>query len=193
MANHSTPVHSPFNGLPEEKEPEIAGPSLPPLTVATQQTKEREGSLLPPFKHVWIPSTGTRLTAMEVAQALSESPREEGKQDLSSASPATGPEAVTSASRPRLSPLPQIQAEKRRSNYEKYSAITLPPLKEEATPTPSPVGTLKRAPVVLLEDNTSYVSEKNQAPEQVDKPARQEMRMEIIHLPYNGKFLVKTI
>jgi len=193
MADRSTPVHSPFNGLPEEKEPEVVGPSLPPLTVATQQTKERESSLLPPFQHVRIPSTGTRLTAMEVAQALSESPREEEKQDLFSASPAT-PEAVTSVSRPRLSPLPQIQAEKRRSNYEKYSAITLPPLKEEATPTPSPVGTLKRAPVGLHEDNTSfYVPEKNQAPEQDDKLAPQEMTMEIIHLPYNGNFLVKTI
>lgn len=152
--------------------------------------------MLPPFKHVWIPSTGTRLTAMEVAQALSESPREEGKQDLSSASPAIGPEAVTSVSipRPRLSPLPQTQAEKRRSNYEKYSAITLPPLKEEATPTPSPAGTLKSASVVLHENNTPfYVSEENQAPEHIDEPAPQETMMEVIHLPHNGKFLAKTI
>ncbi len=133
---------------------------------------------------------------MEVAQALSESPREEGKQDLSSASPAIGPEAVTSMSipRPRLSPLPQTQAEKRRSNYEKYSAITLPPLKEEATPTPSPAGTLKSASVVLHENNTPfYVSEENQAPEHVDEPAPQETTMAVIHLPHNGKFLAKTI
>jgi hypothetical protein len=34
------------------------------------------------------------------------------------------------------------QAEKRKSSYEKYSAIILPPLQEEMTPAPSPAGTL---------------------------------------------------
>jgi hypothetical protein len=52
--------------------------------------------------------------------------------------------------------LSQMQAEKRKSSYEKYSAIILPPLKEESTPMPSPVGTLThgyaRLDVVLPKD-----------------------------------------
>ncbi|KAF8967877.1 hypothetical protein BDZ97DRAFT_475685 [Flammula alnicola] len=43
------------------------------------------------------------------------------------------------------------QAEKRKSSYEKYLAIALPPLKEEATPTPSPAGTLNRANARLID------------------------------------------
>lgn len=37
-----------------------------------------------------------------------------------------------------------MQAEKRKSSYERYSAITLPPLPEETTPTPTPAGSLIR-------------------------------------------------
>ena len=36
-----------------------------------------------------------------------------------------------------------LKAERRRSNYEKYANFVLPVLKEEKTPAPSPVQTLK--------------------------------------------------
>ncbi|KAI0769641.1 hypothetical protein BD413DRAFT_477512 [Trametes elegans] len=37
------------------------------------------------------------------------------------------------------------QLERRKSNYDKYSAFVMPPLKEEKTPAPSPAGTLARS------------------------------------------------
>ncbi|KAJ8462145.1 hypothetical protein ONZ45_g18040 [Pleurotus djamor] len=40
--------------------------------------------------------------------------------------------------------LPPASAEKRKSSYERYSGIAMPPLTEEATPTSTPVGTLAR-------------------------------------------------
>jgi hypothetical protein len=53
---------------------------------------------------------------------------------------------------------PAAQAERRKSNYEKYSAIILPPLKEELTPVSSPAGTLSRGVRASEVDNGANVS-----------------------------------
>ncbi|KAJ7446184.1 hypothetical protein B0H11DRAFT_2085464 [Mycena galericulata] len=68
--------------------------------------------------HSRIPSTGGRPTAMD-------------------------PNSLPTP-RPRNMMPPSAQAEKRKSSYERYS-VMLPPLKEEATPDPTPVSTLTRA------------------------------------------------
>ena len=62
--------------------------------------------------------------------------------------------------------LSQMQAEKRKSSYERYSAMVLPPLKEEATPTPSPAGTLTRVNVRLdvLQNNQEKQSKSVEIP-----------------------------
>jgi hypothetical protein len=45
--------------------------------------------------------------------------------------------------------------ERRRSSYDRFSAVSvMPPLKEEATPHGTPVGTLARNPDILPRDTT---------------------------------------
>ena len=101
-----------------------------------------EGPLvLTPSRHFRIPSTGNRATVMDVAQALNTQfpeldPASEAQ--LRSSLPAE-------ASHLRNLTPPAAHMEKRKSSQEKYSAIMLPPLKEEATPTASPAGTLSHA------------------------------------------------
>jgi hypothetical protein len=73
---------------------------------------------------------------MDVAQALADtSPNPDEKPLESNTSPAP---------RPRNMMPPSAQAEKRKSSYERYS-VMLPPLKEEATPDPTPASTLSRS------------------------------------------------
>lgn len=129
------------------------GPSFAPPLEPPPQTSS---SLTPPVKtppsprrHSRIPSTGSRITVMEVSQslnevALSQDLLEPCTSPINGAQEPVSPVEITSNSRTTLS---QIQAEKRKSSYEKYSAIILPPLKEEATPTQTPVGTLTRTNV----------------------------------------------
>ena len=84
---------------------------------------------------------------MEVAQALADPPPQ-----LSPIPPA--PLLVAEDQPAEIEPVPtprprstmsqSAQAEKRKSNYERYSVV-LPPLKEEATPDATPVSTLTRA------------------------------------------------
>ncbi|GLB37538.1 hypothetical protein LshimejAT787_0405890 [Lyophyllum shimeji] len=94
-----------------------------------------------PTKHTRIPSTGNRATVMEVAQALSES---EALQTPEKPPALPDSPQTMVPNRPRsLAPLP-VHAEKRRSSYEKYSSLMLPPLKEETTPVTTPAGTLSR-------------------------------------------------
>ncbi|EAU91421.2 hypothetical protein CC1G_01910 [Coprinopsis cinerea okayama7 len=92
-----------------------------------------------------IPSTGSRATVMEVAQALQEraqTPEAPPPPAVSETPPI--PDEDHAPVPPRLRPAPSSQAEKRKSSYDRFSVITLPPLKEEATPAPSPAGTLTR-------------------------------------------------
>ncbi|GAW05454.1 gelsolin repeat [Lentinula edodes] len=98
-----------------------------------------------PSRHSRIPSTGNRATVMDVAQAFTE-PQKQTEPEKAS------PEVIEApASLPPLNPNfrqninPPALSERRRSSYqEKYSAIVLPPLREEVTPTPTPVSTVAR-------------------------------------------------
>ncbi|KAG5648543.1 hypothetical protein DXG03_003154 [Asterophora parasitica] len=129
---------------PASDEPSESTPlaqSLPhsPLVNTSPLDRRKEFIPVPPSPQgTRIPSTGNRPTVMEVAEALSDS---KGSSEEPQAIP--GSQAVA-PNRPRnLAPSP-AHTEKRKSSYEKYSSIILPPLKEEATPTPTPAGTLPR-------------------------------------------------
>lgn len=121
--------------------------------------------MLPPTspikQHTRTPSTGSRPTVMQVAQLLGEAldndaPRPSSVDDIGDQlSPL---EPGTPRSRASFA---QMQGEKRKSSYEKYSAIILPPLKEEATPAPTPAGTLNRTSGALTDapTDTTFVSD----------------------------------
>jgi hypothetical protein len=98
---------------------------------------ERPFDPMPP-RHPRIPSTGNRATIIDVAQVLSiQSPEPE------SASEAQPWSSMPAAANQLRNLIPSaVHMEKRKSNQEKYSAIMLPSLKEETTPTDSPAGTL---------------------------------------------------
>jgi hypothetical protein len=111
------------------------------------QREDRSSSQQSP-KHSRIPSTGKRATVMDVAQALHESSNHAtntvDRFEKISSNPDPSPSAKLN--RPQNTLPFAVNAEKRKSSYEKYSAIILPPLKEEATPVPSPAGSLSRMP-----------------------------------------------
>ncbi|KAJ6625514.1 hypothetical protein B0H10DRAFT_613833 [Mycena sp. CBHHK59/15] len=122
--------------------------ALPGLAAAgTPRVLQKDNLSSPtPGVHTQIPSTGNRPTVMDVAQALADQlralspnppvpPRADSKLAESNNSPAVRPRNITP---------PSVQSEKRKSSYERYS-VMLPPLKEEATPDPTPVSTLSRA------------------------------------------------
>ncbi len=138
----------------------VAPPS-PPITppLETKQDTRRQSSPSP--RHSRIPSTGTRATVMDVAQAFG------GASPSPSPGPATTPSITSSTS--NIQPVAPaeieeydandpggwektvtpaaVKAERRRSNYEKYSNFVMPVLKEEKTPAPSPANTLSKAEV----------------------------------------------
>jgi hypothetical protein len=91
-----------------------------------------------PSKHSRIPSTGNRATVMDVAQVLyAHSPEPEPSSEVNS---------MPAAANQLRNLIPSaVQMEKRKSNQEKYSAMMLPSLKEEPTPTTSPAGTISHA------------------------------------------------
>jgi hypothetical protein len=93
-------------------------------------------------RHTRIPSTGNRATVMDVAQIMNEQSDDNviPPQD-SAANPDVSPIVQPLANRTSRN-LAVNQVEKRRSSYEKYSSIILPPLQEETTPAVSPAGTL---------------------------------------------------
>lgn len=101
-----------------------------PQNVQVDVPKEMEERAAP-AKSARIPSTGNRALVMDVAQALSEVPRE-----VSLTAPSTGLDFGSS-------PVPS--RERRKSSYERYTAMALPPLKEEQTPLPTPVHTLSKS------------------------------------------------
>lgn len=119
-----------------------------------------------PVKHTRIPSTGNRATVMEVAQALLDHPTPDPISkdvdiDSNHSKPILNREPLVTEVVAKPRPSSQIQTEKRKSSYEKYSAIILPSLKEEATPAPSPAGTLTRAEVKIDREELKYVTEPN--------------------------------
>ncbi|CAE6499553.1 unnamed protein product [Rhizoctonia solani] len=87
----------------------------------------------PPRHAAPPPSPGrnrSRTTVMELAQAMSEKQGEPSEEPKMPSSPRTVPAAVR---------------ERRRSSYDRYSVITMPPLKEEKTPVPTPAATLSKS------------------------------------------------
>src|SRR5262245_45700167 len=56
----------------------------------------------------------------------------------------TSNDQPVSTPRMRHTTPPGVQSERRKSNYERYSVVMLPPLLEENTPAPSPAATLSR-------------------------------------------------
>ncbi|KAL5528214.1 hypothetical protein ACEPAF_7350 [Sanghuangporus sanghuang] len=152
--------------------PPPSPPLTPPLSVGARQERVKPPSS--PAKHGRIPSTGSRATVMDVAQALN-------------ASVAAGSPVSPVASKPPRSPFAPptaeendrqrdpggwneaenertitpaiIKAERRRSTYERYSNFTLPALPEEKTPVSSPVGTLKKGADIPVPDDGAGAEE----------------------------------
>ncbi|KAF7967474.1 hypothetical protein HWV62_34123 [Athelia sp. TMB] len=133
--------------------PGLTTPRPDPLIVAVDQTEHLDRSPatpLSPGRHPRIPSTGNRATVMDVAQSLNDalvvpaktntSPDESSEDEIPEV-----PETLAEVSaRPRNLVSSPGQGEKRRSSYDRFSAIMLPTLREEKTPAPSPAVTLTR-------------------------------------------------
>jgi hypothetical protein len=127
--------------------------SFSPVPVATSP-KSSSGKLREDkpmhaaVRHPRVTGAGNRRTAMDVAFAFSQQTENDGA-NTQIFNPAT---VITSESK----------VEKRKSALDKYSSIMLPALKEEATPSASPIGTLSQAaipPDAARVDNT-MISEK---------------------------------
>jgi hypothetical protein len=132
----------------------------PDLTTPAPQSFDKEDkSPVSPVRHSRIPSTGNRATVMDVAHALND-PEHVLEVVASSSQPpmmtqpkhippfednvATSNDQAVSIPPARHTMPPGVQSERRKSNYERYSAVMLPPLLEENTPAPSPAATLSR-------------------------------------------------
>lgn len=95
-----------------------------------------------------IPSTGSRATVMEVAQALNEHAASTNAAKVTTQSHSVVEERMAAEKEETRSPvlrqtLSPGTSEKRKSSYDSF--VTLPPLKEEATPAPSPANTFSRS------------------------------------------------
>lgn len=170
--------------------PSPPGPLEESLAVADVYNPREKIAL--PFKLSRTSSTGNRPSAMEVAQAFKEIPQEK-EEGMLHTTLTSIPEPNHRVLQPKFrGPLSQSQAEKRKSTYEKYSAITLPPLQEEATPTSSPAGTLKDAPEPLgdrrQQTGPSETNKKSAISEDVGPPIAADRD----DLPEDGKPSVMT-
>lgn len=81
---------------------------------------------------------------MEVAQALSEAAQQQEKEKEITTVPDPAVPASVLACRLPSTGLGSPTGEKRKPSYERYSAITMPPLAEERTPVASPANTMSR-------------------------------------------------
>ncbi|KAH7924624.1 hypothetical protein BV22DRAFT_1034934 [Leucogyrophana mollusca] len=134
--------------------PGLAGPIPQVMSVEKEEkpTPKEERVVPPsPTRHGRIPSTGNRALVMDVAQALSQHQATEDTSPSPSPPSPVVPQPDTVTPRPRNVSPGNVQSDKRKSSYERYSSIMMPPLKEERTPVPSPAGTLSRniAPVAI--------------------------------------------
>jgi hypothetical protein len=123
-----------------------------PISPPTHPIQHDEKSPSMPARHARIPSTGKRATVMHVARVMSDQQCQSSS--IEPIPPPSEPELTldTVNTRESFSPVvirPKMalttQAEKRKSSYDKYSAIILPPLKEETTPASSPASSLLRS------------------------------------------------
>ncbi|KAJ7901960.1 hypothetical protein B0H14DRAFT_2669273 [Mycena olivaceomarginata] len=134
------PISPKPSNLGPQAEPVPAPRALPGLASAIPPNFSQPDNISSFGVHSRLPSAG-RPTVMDMAQALADPPRK-----LSPTPPAPPPvddePAELPAARPRN--VPSAPSQNRRSSYDRYSMV-LPPLKEEATPDPTPVSTLTRA------------------------------------------------
>ncbi|KAJ7251553.1 hypothetical protein B0H12DRAFT_1234182 [Mycena haematopus] len=126
-------------------EPFLEPRALPGLASTVPPTPSQQDNVSSFAVHPRLPSAG-RPTVMDMAQALADPPRK-----LSPTPPPAPPPADEPADEPADLPaprprnvMPNAPSQNRRSSYDRYSMV-LPPLKEEATPDPTPVSTLTRA------------------------------------------------
>lgn len=154
-ALNSPPDHKPSGVATRFALPGLVSESASP---GTATSSPQEVKTVPNDWPPRIPSSGQRTTVMDVAQSFNDSlhhkdPAPESapapsstlapKSDIDPARPEP-PQASPKPSNLRSPSISAMQAEKRKSSYEKYSSIILPPLKEEATPNPTPTNTLSR-------------------------------------------------
>ncbi|KAF5370757.1 hypothetical protein D9758_001968 [Tetrapyrgos nigripes] len=149
--------------------PDVATPTRPP---AIPRTTSQEAALTTPFPsseskqdqiavehrgpvppRSRIPSTGNRPTVMDVvetmkAQSVSPEPQASVEERPRSPAAVVVPEQMPQPVPELASPLRAPALEKRKSSYERYSAIALPPLHEERTPESTPANTLARNALV---------------------------------------------
>lgn len=154
----------------------VVSPPSPPLTppLAEKQDIKSPSSPVRPR----IPSTGSRPTVMDVAQSFNKGATHTSEPPKSPVFPRTARSPVVSEfnaedpggwdeeiSERTITPA-VMKAERRRSNYEKYSNFTLPVLPEEKTPAPSPMGTLTKADAATFGLVPSEAGQEMAAPEQ---------------------------
>ncbi|KAF9066151.1 hypothetical protein BDP27DRAFT_1331038 [Rhodocollybia butyracea] len=115
-----------------------------------------------PSRHSRIPSTGNRATVMDVAQTFAEPDKTQSPVDeiSSSPEPPDEPEPLPPLKHTLRQNVPPPLIERRRSSYN--SAVTLPPLQEEATPAQTPSGTLTRGMPVYIQASVPAIHEKLQ-------------------------------
>ncbi|KAI3618752.1 gelsolin repeat [Moniliophthora roreri] len=141
---------NPINRAPS-KSPDIPGRSTTDSSSSSAPKSPGGENSRPitPVRHTRIPSTGNRATVMDIAQAFdqesvqapkTESPTQEEQQPTMEV---TSPISSSADESSRQSVFP-VTLERRRSVFEKFSAPSLPPLKEESTPISSPAATLAR-------------------------------------------------
>ncbi|QRV93825.1 peptidyl-prolyl cis-trans isomerase, cyclophilin-type protein [Ceratobasidium sp. AG-Ba] len=120
---------SPFSRPEPQTQSPFTRPESPVKPTTPKPTPASPKAMSPasPGRHTRTPSTGNRATVMEVAQTMIEKQEEMAVEEQIQVKP-----------RP-------AQASPRKSSYEKYSTIVMPPLKEEKTPAPTPAGTISKA------------------------------------------------
>lgn len=114
-----------------------------PAAAAVVDKDKEQRAAVPssPTRHTRIPSTGNRALVMEVAQAMNEAAEQQGNEKEEKESPSAPLSAREVPSTGHGGPV----GEKRKSSYERYSAIAMPSLAEERTPAASPANTTSRS------------------------------------------------
>lgn len=193
-------------------------PPTPPLVVRTESSTPSRPPQSP--RHSRIPSTGSRPTVMDVAQAFSAAAASSGNSPASPVltSPRSPPPMQTQRAQAPQEPQMRatmydperdpggwgepdtnertitpamLKAERRRSNYEKYANFVLPVLKEEKTPAPSPVQTLKEKDIAgsavaveIVDENAKEALDSEKSVEELiaDTEASGEEKMTKVHI-----------
>jgi hypothetical protein len=120
-----------------EPVPVVAPPKSPSSLHKLREDVLDDQPIHAAIRYPRVPTAGSRPTVMDVAFTFGQQTENDtATPDAQIRNPAT---VVTSESK----------SEKRRSTLDKYSSIMLPTLKEEATPSASPIGTLSQPAIPL--------------------------------------------